>query len=296
MNFGSVPHPGLIDFTLPKDHADTARVLGRTEREEIAEVYIGASQWSRQVLKGFYPPRTKDELGYYARQFNAIELNATYYNNYGPGQIAKWTARVPDHFRFFPKVYNVISHQKRLVNVETDVEEYCNNVRYFGKHLGMCFLQLHERFGPAHYDQLDEFLQLWHQDIPLAVELRDASWFSGPAAARLYDLLEHHDVALVLTDTAGRRDLLHMRLTTPVAFIRSVGANHPTDYERLTAWAGRIKAWKEQGLKRLYFFVHQNEEVETPQLAAHFIDELNRALGTRLSKPNIGSGQLGLSF
>lgn len=297
MNFGSVPDIHNINLSLPTDHQDTRRLLNQRGGQGLAEIHIGCSQWSKQVLKGFYPRGTKDELTYYSRQFNSIEFNATFYNNYGPGQIAKWTAKVPANFKFFPKVYNVISHVKRLNNVELEVEEYCNNVRAFDKHLGMCFLQLHENFGPKFKHQLDVFMKLWHQDIPLAVELRNAEWFNNQADADwIYDLFEYYNVTNLITDTAGRRDLLHMRLTSPVAFVRSVGANHPSDYDRLSEWVGRISSWKEQGLEKLYFFIHQNEEQESPLLTAHFVDLLNKAIGTKLRKPISGTGQVSLGF
>ncbi|MEQ8711803.1 MAG: DUF72 domain-containing protein [Cyclobacteriaceae bacterium] len=297
MKFGGVSDPSIIDFVLPEDHPDTVKVLSEKGGKGLSEIYVGCAKWNRQELKGFYPRGTKDELAYYSQQFNAIELNATFYNNYGPGQIEKWTAKVPDNFRFFPKLTNTISHYKRLNNVEIEVEEYCNNVRSFDAHLGMCFLQLHDNFGPKNKDRLDNFMKLWHKDIPLAIELRNTDWFNNPEDADwVYDLFEYYDVSNIITDTAGRRDLLHMRLTSPVAFVRYVGANHSSDYDRLIDWVARIKSWKEQGLEKLYFFVHQNLEQESPLLSAHFIDLLNSAIGTDLSKPISGNGQVGLGL
>ena len=67
-------------------------------------------------------------------------------------------------------------------------------------------------------------------------------------------------------DTAGRRDMLHMRLTTTSAFIRYVGANAESDYARLDDWLQRLTDWKKLGLQNLYFFVHQNLEKASPLL------------------------------
>src|SRR5690606_26509413 len=113
------------------------------------------------------------------------------------------------------------------------------------------------------------------------------AWFSDVEISRqLYKLLEETGTTNVLVDTAGRRDMVHMRLTTPVAFIRYVGANHPSDYDRLIAWVQVIKKWKEAGLQQLNFFIHQNIEQESPLLAAHFIAHLNKEIGTDLRIPN----------
>jgi uncharacterized protein YecE (DUF72 family) len=64
-----------------------------------------------------------------------------------------------------------------------------------------------------------------------------------------------------------------------------VGANHPSDYTRLDEWIETIVQWKEAGLQQLYFFIHQNVEVESPLLAAQFISKLNKAIGTDLPIP-----------
>ena len=76
-----------------------------------------------------------------------------------------------------------------------------------------------------------------------------------------------------------------MRLTTPTAFVRYVGANHASDYTRLDDWIERIATWKSKGLAELYFFIHQNTEKESPLLAAYFIERLNRKVGTDLKVP-----------
>jgi hypothetical protein len=38
-------------------------------------------------------------------------------------------------------------------------------------------------------------------------------------------------------------------------------------------------------MRKLYFFVHQNAEKESPALAAYFIEKLNKKLGTDLQPP-----------
>jgi len=287
MKFGSVENPDEIDLSLPLDHPGTPEIL-KSKGGELNEISVGCAKWNKKDLKAFYPRGTKDELGYYSQQFNSIELNATFYNNYGPEQIQKWTEKVPDHFRFFPKVNNYISHIKRLKQVEMPLEEFCNNIRHFNDKLGMAFLQVHNNFAPKDKDRLEEFLKLWHVDLPLAVELRNTNWYNDNEVTDwLYPLFEKHNICNIITDTAGRRDLLHMRLTSPVAFVRYVGANHPSDYERLDEWVKRIKLWKEQGLEKLYFFIHQNLENASPYLSAYFISKLNAAIGSNLTPPGL---------
>ena len=286
MKFGSVTDPENIDFSLPSDHPDTLKVLGNGNSANF-EAFVGCAKWNKKDLKGFYPRGTKDELAYYATQFNSIELNATHYKLYGEDVISGWRDKTGDAFKFFPKVVNSISHYKRLKGVEALVEEYSLPFRVLGDKLGMFFLQLRDDFKPQDIDRVVRFVEIWPADLPLAIELRHTDWFNDENIAnQVYQLFEKHNVANIITDTAGRRDLLHMRLTSPVAFVRYVGANHASDYTRLDEWIERIALWKEHGLEKLYFFIHQNIELESPLLTAHFIKGLNAKVGTNLKIPH----------
>lgn len=296
MKFGSVNNPEEIDFTLPPDHPDTLKILSKGNPDNF-EAFVGCAKWNKADLKGFYPRGTKDELEYYAKQFNSIELNATHYRIFGADVVSGWKNKTPGDFKFFPKVVNSISHYKRLKGVEALIEEYTIPIRSFEEKLGMIFLQLRDDFKPKDIDRVQQFLEAWPSDLPLAIELRHTDWFNDEtAASQVYELFEKYGVANIVTDTAGRRDLLHMRLTSPVAFIRYVGANHETDYPRLDEWVVRLKTWKEQGLEKLYFFVHQNLEKESPLLSAHFIKLMNKELGTDLKIPNGANVQTGLGL
>ena len=81
--------------------------------------------------------------------------------------------------------------------------------------------------------------------------------------------------------------MLHMRLTTPTAFIRYNGANHESDYTRLDDWIDRLENWMDEGLQNIYFFVHQNLEKASPLLSAHFIKKANERFGTDLHIPQM---------
>lgn len=286
MEFGKVQDPGLVDFTLQKDAPGTKVVLSANKDKEPFEAYVGCAKWNRAELKGFYPRGTKDELAYYSTQFNSIELNATFYGMPKWEQIEIWREKTPADFKFFPKVTNSISHFKRLINVKEPIAEFCNAVSNFDSKLGMAFLQLHDNFGPKDFERFEKALRDFPSGFPLAVEVRNASWFSDEKHWNAYcDLLQNLGIANIIVDTAGRRDMLHMRLTSPVAFIRYVGANHPTDVQRLDDWVERIAKWRNEGLRKLYFFVHQNIEVESPLLASHFIKKCNERFELALTEP-----------
>ncbi|WP_034039796.1 DUF72 domain-containing protein [Wocania ichthyoenteri] len=287
MKFGSVDNPENIDFTLPKDHIDTKRVLSKVKDDNVPEIYVGCAKWNRADLKGFYPRGTKDELKYYSSQFNSIELNATFYRIFPAEQFATWYDKTPKGFKFFPKLNQEISHWKRLNETQEVVESYLYNASNLKEKLGTVFLQMHNNFTPKDFDRVVNFVENWPKEIPLAVEFRHTNWYNDATISKdLYQLLETNNISNVIVDTAGRRDLIHMRLTNATAFVRYVGANHPSDYSRLNDWIFRLKNWKEQGIKEIDFFIHQNIEKESPLLSAYFIKKLNTELGYSLTVPN----------
>src|SRR5690242_7501271 len=102
MKFGRVANPGKIDFTIPPDHPDTSKVLKQDSKLHRFEVYVGCAKWNKRDLRSFYPKGVKDELAYYATQFNSIELNATFYRSFPPKTFDNWYATTPEAFRFFP--------------------------------------------------------------------------------------------------------------------------------------------------------------------------------------------------
>jgi uncharacterized protein YecE (DUF72 family) len=287
MKFGSIENHEGIDFSLPPDHPATIAIFSKNKTNKPLSVYVGCAKWNRTDLKNFYPRGTKDELSYYSTQFNSIELNATFYSMPQSSQVEIWKDKTPDEFKFFPKISQRISHLRRLNNVQQLTEEYCDAISHFDNKLGMVFLQLRNNFGTKNYDRLVNFIEHFPKAIPLAVELRNTEWFNNPSfSSEIYQLFERNNITNVIVDTAGRRDLLHMRMTTPVVFVRYVGSNNQViDRSRLDEWVVRLKSWTEQGLRDINFFIHQNIEIESPLLSAYFIEKLNNELGVELKLP-----------
>lgn len=296
MKFGKVDNPELIDFTIPEDHPSTQVVLS-TKTKKKPEFYVGCAKWNRQDLKNFYPRSTKDELVYYSTQFNSIELNATFYRLFPAEQFQKWYDKTPDGFKFFPKLSQDISHLRRLNDkIYPFIDAYLDAESNLKEKLGTIFLQMHNNFGPKNWDRVVAFVDYWPKEFPLAIEFRHTDWFNDEKVSNeLYHLLEENNMTNVLVDTAGRRDLMHMKLTNNEAFIRYVGANHVTDYPRLDDWVEKLRKWIDFGLTNIHFFVHQNLELESPLLSAYFIKKLNVELGANLIIPKtLDNGQQGM--
>lgn len=121
------------------------------------------------------------------------------------------------------------------------------------------------------------------------IELRHKEWFAEETLNELRPHLEKNRVGLCITDTAGRRDAVHMQLHIPEIFVRFIGYDlHQSDYDRLDEWAARIKLWSDQGLEKCYFFCHQDDESYTPLIAQYFAEKMN-SMGWNLNLPLISN-------
>ncbi|SDM58870.1 Uncharacterized conserved protein YecE, DUF72 family [Daejeonella rubra] len=285
----------LVDFTLPADTSLTTQVLKEATKPIRPDLYVGCAKWGRKEWVGMiYPPKTKeaDFLAEYVKHFNSIELNAIFYGMPKKEQVNAWRKKAEasrTDFKFFPKFTQSISHIKRLNDAEELTSQYLESISEFGNTLGPAFLQLSDNFGPKNFETLKSYLEKLPSDFDVFVEVRHKDWYEDTTARKdLFDMMHSLKKGSVITDASGRRDCVHMELTTPDAFIRFVGNGlHPTDFSRIDAWVERLANWKDQGLNKIYFFLHQHDEKDTPILADYTIKKLNEKLGTDLKPPGL---------
>ena len=292
MDFGKVDNKDFdtIDFTLPPDGEGTGRILNNKATNKKAELFVGCAKWGRKDWIGkIYPVGTKEEdfLSLYAQHFNCIELNATFYKLPSVKQVTAWKEKVGPHFRFCPKFNDKITHKKRLKDAEQYTKIFLEGVAAFGDNLGPVFLQTPPNYATKNLEVLEAYLAALPDTLDIFVELRHPGWFSDEAVnKKVFTMLEKHGAGAVITDAAGRRDCVHMNLTTTSAFIRFVGNSlHPTDYQRCDEWITRLNSWVDKGIERIYFLMHQEEEIHSPELCRYFIREANKAGISDLPEP-----------
>jgi uncharacterized protein YecE (DUF72 family) len=281
---------GDVDFKLPQDAPGTDRLFKSITQQGPSQIFVGCAKWGRKDWVGkIYPAQTKeaDFLDHYSRHFNCIELNATFYRMPSFIQTSGWASKVGTGFQFSPKFPNQITHLRRLKNVEELTDRFLKNVSGFGDKLGPLFLMPHPQMGPKDLDRLEAFIQYLPGDARVFVEMRHPDWFANQETSEsLFTMLEKHGAGSIITDASGRRDCVHMRLSTPDAFIRFVGNSlHPSDYTRVDEWVQRIKQWMQKGIRSIYFFMHQNEEIYSPELCRYLIQQLNLHCGTSIPEP-----------
>ena len=295
MDFGKLHNISKVNFSMPDEPIENEIVL-KSDKWQLASdklelttnhlpltsiknVYIGCTGWYVKEWHGtVYPSKikTSDYVQYYGKQFNTVELNTTHYRIPTLEEVRKWREQTPLDFRFAPKMLQAVSHSKDLGYGTGLTANFIENILHLENKLGITFLQLPPTFGYHQLKILETYLKKVAHLLPLAIEVRNENLFAQKEYSdSFFQLLEHYKVSTVITDVSGRRDVLHLRLTTPNVLIRFVGNNLDTsDYKRVDAWVEKINYWFELGLQTVYFFSHQPDNIQSPIIARYFYDKL----------------------
>ncbi|NNF06398.1 MAG: DUF72 domain-containing protein [Candidatus Eisenbacteria bacterium] len=276
MDFGRLPDISGVNFALPENGLQN---LGSGKLNDSPRICIGTPRWADPGFTGkIYPPRAGQAnfLKHYTKSFQTVELNATYYA-VNPSWIAKWCAQVDPEFLFCPKFPQHISHDMRLRGTLLEERAFKDALGGFGSKLGATWVLLPSDFGPEELPALRQFLERWGGVFPLAVELRHPGWFKEEWSKRVSELFLETQTSWVITDVAGRRDVLHMNLPTSWFILRFVGnRHHPTDFTRIDAWVDRLVSWFQKGLSQAFLFLHQPEEHLNVEIAEHLCRRLKK--------------------
>jgi uncharacterized protein YecE (DUF72 family) len=195
--------------------------------------YLGTMGFSYKDWSGpFYPEKlpARDYLSYYARHFNAVEIDSTFYGIPRRDYVLRWGRVVPEDFQICAKLPKSITHDQKLFNVEAELNEYVNVMRLLEDRLGVLLVQLPPSFTAVERLALENFLKLLPKDLRFAVEVRDSSWYNGDTA----ELLASYGVAWAATEY---EDLpIRINTTAPYLYVRFIGRHgrFPThEIERL---------------------------------------------------------------
>lgn len=293
MEFGRLPTNQLnkIDFSLPAEPAFNKSVLPGKKNANL-KVFVGCAKWGREEWIGkIYPEGTKEKefLPLYVDTYNSIELNATHYKMPTEQQVKNWQKVAANKdFVFCPKLTRYVLPSVDKEKEKKFLTEFIKTIRHFGENLGPLFMLLPENFSPAKKELLVSFLDIFPPEHQLFIELRNQEWYADkPDFKELLQLFVNHNTGLIITDTEGRRDMAHMHLTIPKAFIRFVGNSlHKSDFKRCDDWVKRIKTWISKGIEEVYFFMHMHDEAQSPELTVYFIEELNKACNLNIHNPD----------
>jgi uncharacterized protein YecE (DUF72 family) len=260
---------------------------------------VGTQGWNYDAWVGpFYPEGTRaaDFLTVYARAFDTVEVDSTFYAIPAVKTVRGWARRTPDDFVFSLKLPQEITHERRLRNVDDPTKEFFDTVRELGPKLGSILIQLGPDFGPTELPAVAQFLPKLPRDIRFAIEFRQRGWIHDGVLA----LLSEHNVALALTDGRWiqRKQMLQLaaRPTADFRYVRLMGPDQSiVDYSRiqvdrtreLETWSIPLAADDERDT---FVYVNNHFAGHSPQSAR----DLQRLLGQHTTEPEQIGEQMSL--
>ncbi|MGA9838229.1 MAG: DUF72 domain-containing protein [Gemmatimonadaceae bacterium] len=212
-------------------------------------VRIGTQGWNYDAWVGpFYPPHTRpaEFLSVYARAFDTVEVDSTFYAVPSAKTVRGWADRTPSQFRFALKMPQEVTHERRLRECAGVAAEFFDRARELEGKLAAVLLQFGSDFTPAELPALAEFIPKLPGDIRFAVEFRDKGWIYDGVLA----LLAEHGVALALTEGKwiSRRQTFALaeRPTADLIYVRWMGNREIVDFSRVQVDRTReLEAWAE---------------------------------------------------
>ncbi len=268
--------PGL---DTPEEKAQLERLSKAGARSsQLPKVYVGVPIFSHSPWVGnFYPEGTEaaDFLRAYSKQLSTVELNSTFYAIPSAETFLKWKKSVGSDFRFCPKFPKSISHS--LDPSHADLKTFSERVMSLEENLGACFLQLPNYFSSKDQDRLKLLLQALPRELKAVVEFRNPDFFTNQRLKPEWvDTLARSFIGSVSVDTPLERAVAHVSLTSTRIMVRFLGANlHDSDFTRLKEWAKRLVTWYQNGIKEVFFLVHEPDNSFAPEAAKAFIEMLN---------------------
>ncbi len=239
------------------------------------KIFVGTSGYGYKEWKGiFYPEKIspKEMLRFYSERLGAVEINNTFYHMPTGGVLASWAEQVPDDFVFALKAPQVITHLKRLRNVDAETEYLFRTLSVLEKKLGPVLFQFPRSFH-ADRSALEDFLALIPSTMSCAFEFRSTSWLD----VEILDLLRESGCSLCIAD-ADENPTNEMINTAPWGYLRLRRSDY-TDAD-LSQWMERILSQK---WERAFVFFKHEEEAKGPEMALRFrelTDSRVREFGT----------------
>jgi uncharacterized protein YecE (DUF72 family) len=198
-------------------------------------VLIGTAGFSYADWQGrFYPPAlpARDRLGFYARTFQVVEVDSTYYRLPQPGTMAAMTAKAGNRLTFVVKTHQSMTHARNAT--EADYAAFRQGIEPMASAgvLGGVLAQFPFAFvnHQAHRDYLIELKARLGLSVPLITEFRHRTWNVPEAYAWLRKL----ELCFVNVDEPDLKGLLPPtnEATGPVGYVRFHGRNREKWFKR----------------------------------------------------------------
>ena len=221
------------------------------------EIRIGCSGWSYPHWRTiFYPEKlpAREQFAYYARHFNTVELNNSFYRQPTRERFETWGHEAPPGFLFAVKGSRYVTHIKRLAVEQKSIDLVVESALGLGEKLGPILFQLQANFK-LDLGRLERFLGMLPKDRRFTLEFRHDSWL----VPEVFDLLRAHRIALTIPDHP--KIPKSFEITSDFTYVRMHFPPRGLGYGRQTLqpWADRILDWHRGGLD---VYVYFNNDME----------------------------------
>jgi uncharacterized protein YecE (DUF72 family) len=212
-------------------------------------VHIGTSGWSYDHWVGILYPKSAsslERLDAYARNFDTVEVNNTFYRWPRDEVFATWRERLPEGFVVSAKASRGLTQFRKLNDPGPWLERMEAGLSRLGEKRGVTLFQLPPHF-PRDLDRLDRFLGVVPAGHRVSVEFRHPTWDTEETFA----VLSRHGAAYCVMSGAKLPCIL--RATADFVYVRLHGPDHHHLYAGsyseadLRWWADRIGEWRSQG-------------------------------------------------
>jgi len=186
-----------------------------------ASLRIGTAGWSipRAMTVSF--PDTGTHLERYARVFDCVEINSSFYRSHRADTYRRWAGATPSKFRFSVKLPRSITHEAQLRGVRAPLRQFLDEVRGLGRKLGVLLVQLPPSFAFDARPVSRFFALLRNLHAGAAVcEPRHPTWFDGRADR----VLERYEIGRVAADPALLAAAANPAGAVKVAYFRLHGS------------------------------------------------------------------------
>ena len=153
------------------------------------KIRIGTAGWSIPREIGGEFPACGSALQRYAARFAATEINSSFHRAHRLSTWQRWRDSVPDDFRFSVKLPKSITHERKLIDCNAELDTFEEQVAELGHKLAVLLVQLPPKLVFDRQVTEGFFRGLAARTSATVVcEPRHMSWFSGEGDELLRDL------------------------------------------------------------------------------------------------------------
>jgi uncharacterized protein YecE (DUF72 family) len=151
-------------------------------------IRIGTAGWNVPRRYAEEVSSSGTHLERYAQTLHCVEINSSFYRPHQLKTWQRWAAATPANFRFSVKAPKSITHETRLRNCGKHLAAFFAQLAGLGEKLGPILFQLppKQTFDDAIARGFFTTVRELHTG-PVALEPRNAAWFTPPAARLLRD-------------------------------------------------------------------------------------------------------------